>query len=161
MLSPGNFCLHSPDTQPTIDLAGDRYTLLASGAQTGGAYAAFLAVVPPGGGPPPHVHHREDEMFYVLEGEITFFTGEQELVGRAGDLIHAPRDVPHRFQNTGHVPGKMLFLALPAGLENYFWKCGWEVQDRSAPIAPPNAEQIQQLIALAPEYGLEVLAPKH
>ncbi len=43
--------------------------------QTGGAYALFEATANPGAGPPPHVHHREDEAFYVLEGEYQFLVG--------------------------------------------------------------------------------------
>ena len=40
--------------------------------RTGGAYALFEVATPPGAGPPPHIHHREDEVFYVLEGEYEF-----------------------------------------------------------------------------------------
>ena len=43
---------------------------------TGGAYALFEETTQPGDGPPPHIHHREDESFYVLEGEYEFLSGE-------------------------------------------------------------------------------------
>ena len=59
----------------TITLVGDVYRFLATGEDTNGKYALFEALVPPGGGPPPHVHSREEEGFYVLEGEITFSVG--------------------------------------------------------------------------------------
>ena len=151
--------VHKPENRPTIHLAGDRYTLLASGAETGGAYAAFEALVPPGGGPPPHVHHREDEMFCVLEGEITFFTGDRELAATSGTWVHAPRDIPHRFQNRSAQPARMLIMTMPAGIEEYFWRVGAPVVDRDAPILPPTHDEIERLIALAPEYGLEILVP--
>jgi mannose-6-phosphate isomerase-like protein (cupin superfamily) len=50
-------------------------TFKASGEDTGGAYALTDSVVPPGGGPPPHIHHREDEAFWVLEGELEVMVG--------------------------------------------------------------------------------------
>jgi mannose-6-phosphate isomerase-like protein (cupin superfamily) len=52
----------------SIWVIGDRYTIKCSGNDTRGAYALLEAVVPPGAGPPPHIHSREDEAFFVLEG---------------------------------------------------------------------------------------------
>ncbi len=51
-----------------------------------GQYALWEAIVPPGGGPPPHTHSREEEGFYVLEGEITFYVEGQPFVATAGIL---------------------------------------------------------------------------
>ena len=63
--------LRSPGKGRTISVVGDVYRFLATGAETNGKYALWEAIVPPGGGPPPHVHSREEEGFYILEGEIT------------------------------------------------------------------------------------------
>ncbi len=73
-----------PRVGRTIAIVGDVYRFLATGAETGGAYASFEALVPPGGGPPPHVHTREAESFYVLEGEITFRAGDETMRAAAG-----------------------------------------------------------------------------
>jgi len=54
-----------------VAVVGDVYRFLATGEDTNGKYALLEAIVPPGGGPPPHVHSREEEGFYILEGEIT------------------------------------------------------------------------------------------
>ncbi len=56
----------------TIGVVGDVYRFLVTGAETNGQYAMWEALVPPGGGPPPHLHSREEESFYILEGEIRF-----------------------------------------------------------------------------------------
>jgi quercetin dioxygenase-like cupin family protein len=53
----------------SIWVVGDRYTIKCSGKDTSGAYALLEAVIPPGAGPPPHIHSREDEAFYVLDGD--------------------------------------------------------------------------------------------
>jgi mannose-6-phosphate isomerase-like protein (cupin superfamily) len=64
--------INTPPQGRTIAVVGDVYRFLATGDDTNGKYALFEALVGPGGGPPPHVHSREEEGFYVLEGEITF-----------------------------------------------------------------------------------------
>ena len=51
---PPQFIQHTPGTGKTYSAVGDKYTMLATGEQTGGAYCLADAVVPPGGGPPPH-----------------------------------------------------------------------------------------------------------
>ena len=58
--------------------------------ETDGRHAMFEAVVLPGGGPPPHLHTREDETFYVLEGEITFQMGGEKLAAGPGTFVHMP-----------------------------------------------------------------------
>ena len=73
-----------PTEGRTIAVVGDVYRFLATGEDTNGKYAMWEAIVPPGGGPPPHVHSREEEGFYILEGEITLQIGEERLVATAG-----------------------------------------------------------------------------
>ena len=56
--------------------------------QTGGAYSLFEVVTQPGSGPPPHVQHREDEAFYVLEGEYEFLIGKETKREGPGSLFY-------------------------------------------------------------------------
>ena len=51
--------------------------------------------MPRGAEPPLHVHEREDEFFYILEGEITAYVGEREYVAGPGAVVWFPRGVPH------------------------------------------------------------------
>ena len=146
-------------THPVYSVLGDRYAFLITGAETGGAYAIFDAMVPPGAGSPPHVHHREDEAFYVLEGEFEFHVaGESVRVG-AGGFLFGKRDVPHNFKNIGGTPGRMIFIVTPAGLENFFREIGTRLASRNDPPSPPTPDQVARLMELAPTYGLEIFAP--
>src|SRR5581483_12477638 len=81
-----------------VAVLGDVYRFLATGEDTNGKYALGEAIVPPGGGPPPHVHSREEEGFYVLEGEITFQIGDRRLVATAGMFANMPVGTPHSFR---------------------------------------------------------------
>ena len=76
--------IRKPGEGRTIAVVGDVYRFLATGEDTNGKYALWEAVVPPGGGPPPHVHSREEEGFYILEGEITVQVGDERLVATPG-----------------------------------------------------------------------------
>src|SRR5262245_66051805 len=101
-------------------VVGDLYTVLASGEDTGGAFALIHAEVPPGGGPPPHLHRREDEAFYVLEGEVAFRADGRDIAATAGTWVTLARGSLHTFRNVGAATAKMLIVVTPSGLEQFF-----------------------------------------
>lgn len=93
--------LHADDQAEVIHGAGDCYRYLIRGSDSNGQYFVVEGVVPPGGGPPLHVQTREEEAFYILEGEVTFYADGERIVGRTGSFVHIPRGVAHRFKNEG------------------------------------------------------------
>ena len=145
----------------TIAVVGDVYRFLATGDDTNGKYALFEALVGPGGGPPPHVHSREEEGFYILEGEITFLVGEERIVATAGVFANMPVGTPHSFKNESNRAAKMLISVAPAGLEKMFFEVGVPVAQGATTAAPPTKEEIEKLLAVAPRYGIEIRLPGH
>lgn len=134
---------------------GDHYTFLVTGDESGGAYFVMEAVVPPGGGPPPHVHTREDETFYVLEGEIEFLLGRELVHAVAGHFVSVPRGTVHRFRNRGTETARMILTFTPAGIERWFEET-LERAPNGATDAPDNHEEVAaRYVAAAPRYGLE------
>ena len=120
----------------------------------------FEAVVPPGGGPPPHIHSREEESFYVLEGEITFQVGDDRIVAKAGTFANMPVGSLHSFRNDTDKPARMIISVAPAGLEKMFLEVGQPVAfGQQAP--PPSKAEIDKLLAVAPSYGIEIRLPQH
>jgi quercetin dioxygenase-like cupin family protein len=146
-----------PGEGPIIDVVGDRYRFLAVGEQTGGRYAMWHATVMPGGGPPPHVHEREVENFYVLRGEVTFTIDGRRVVAGPGTSASMPIGVPHAFKNESGGVVEMILTVVPAGLEGMFRRTGVLVTDPTTPIAPPGHDEIERLLAVAPEYGVRIL----
>lgn len=144
----------------TIAVVGDVYRFLATGDETDGKYAMFEAFVGPGGGPPPHIHSREEESFYVLEGEITFTVGDQQIVARAGTFANMPIGSLHSFKNATDKPARMLISVAPAGLDRMFLEVGVPVKWGDTP-PPPTMAEIEKLLAVAPNYGIEIKAPGH
>jgi len=154
-----NPTIRKPAEGRTGAVVGDLYRFLATGEDTNGKYALWEAVVPPGGGPPPHVHSREEEGFYVLEGEITLVVGDERLTASAGMFANMPVGTPHSFKNESGKPAKMLISVAPAGLEQMFFEVGVPVPPGATTAAPPTREEIERLLAVAPKYGIEVRLP--
>ena len=120
---------------PHISLAGDTYTLLVTGEQTNGSYCLIDMHVPDGGGPPLHRHDFE-EMFTVLEGEITIYFRGTTRTATAGTTVNIPANAPHHFRNHSGRPARLLCMCTPAGQDEYFLLCGDRVDSRTA--APPD-----------------------
>lgn len=134
---------------------GDRYTVLVTGEQSGGAYFILECLVPPGGGPPPHLHQREDEAFYMLAGTVTLTIGDRTIVAGPGDFVHIPRQTVHAFTNNGQETVKMLAVFSPAGMEGWFAAAYEPAPDRVSAPPPASAAMIARMIAAAPDFGVE------
>jgi mannose-6-phosphate isomerase-like protein (cupin superfamily) len=135
----------------------NRMTVKATAATTGGAFALLESVIVPGFSPPLHVHHKEDESFYVLEGELTMKCGDRMFRAGAGAFVFLPRDVPHTFVVEGDTPARMLTLLTPGGGEGVFIDAGRPAEhDGFPPAAPPDIEKLKQVSAL---YGAEIIGP--
>ncbi|HYL36401.1 MAG TPA: cupin domain-containing protein [Bryobacteraceae bacterium] len=131
---------------------------MITGAETGGAFFMAEACVAPGGGPPPHVHSREDESFYLQQGTLALQVGGKGLNASAGDFIHIPRGSVHSFKNVGEETAKLLVVATPAGIENFFAEAFFPAAD-VVDIPQISEALIGRLTKAAAKYGLELLLP--
>jgi quercetin dioxygenase-like cupin family protein len=134
-----------PEQGRTFRVAGDMYRLLGTGAGTDAGYVLLEAQVLPGGGPPLHMHAREEEGFYVLDGEIDFTAEGKTLRAGPGTYLNMPKTTPHSFKNNTERPARMLILCAPAGVEHFF---------AEADGKPPEA-----LAEIAARYGITLLPP--
>ena len=155
-----NLVVSNPDAAnlPHISLARGSYTILLSGADTGGRYCLIDMLVPPGGGPPPHRHDFE-EMFSVLEGEIELtFRGQAHRAG-AGATVNIPANAPHQFKNLSDKPAHLLCMCVPPGQDEYFLAVGDRIENRNASPPKLTAEEMaarrQNALALALKYRTE------
>jgi quercetin dioxygenase-like cupin family protein len=128
----------------------------ATGADTGGRIAIIEVTEPPGAVAPRHVHHKEDEGFWVLEGEVTLDVGGTTIVARAGDYAFGPRDLPHSYR-VGPDGCRMLFIVTPAGFEDLVRLITVPAESRSLPPSPQEPPDAAGVPALVASYGCELL----
>ena len=88
--------------------------------QNGGAYYLFEAEFNPESGNSLHVHRYEDEVVYVLEGAVEIRLGKQKLQAGVGGVAHLPKNIPHALYNPLKTPLKIMAIAIPGGMENFF-----------------------------------------
>jgi mannose-6-phosphate isomerase-like protein (cupin superfamily) len=126
---------------------GAAMTYKVTAENTGGAYSLAIEITPPQGGLPLHVHHQEDEAMYILEGEYEIQCGDQIILATPGMFIFLPRNTPNRYQNTGHTPGKFLFITSPGGFEKL-------ISETSALMASGHHD-MQQVQEIAQRHGVD------
>ncbi len=158
---PVAFSRNRQSLENSVWYTGWLVTFLTTGKDTHGQFALQEQVGRKGNVPPPHIHHREDETFYVMEGEMTFSIGTQTIKATPGTMVFAPRDVVHSFTiDSDQV--RILVMNTPAGIEEFFKECSVPAQSMTL---PPPAEvsysEIQKIMSLAPKYGFEIIPPKH
>ena len=144
----------TPDN--TRAIPGAMFHFLATGQQTNGSYSLIYIEVHKGNEPPPHTHQREDESYYILEGSIRFWIGDQVFDAKAGDFVHLPKGIPHRFEVQSEFVKELMWIA-PAGLDQWFWDNSAPAPDmQPMPIMtePPPPELIEHFVKSLGEYGV-------
>ena len=122
-----------PGAGKDLHAFGDVLTLKLGGEQTGNQLSVLFGMTPPGGGPPLHVHHRDDEIFLVVEGRLSYFVyGEWIEVGPGG-VVYLPREVPHSYRNVGETPSRHWVITTPSGFEVFFSRCAEEFAKAGGP----------------------------
>lgn len=157
MLSNHKPYVFTQEEGPAIWAMGFLARLKATGAQTGGAFSLVDELCPPGYATPFHIHHAEDEAFYILEGEVTIFCGDQRIKAGPGTYVYGPREIPHGFRIEGTQPGRLLILATPSGFDQFITESGEPAPALTLPPAAPL--DLEKLNAAAAKYQIELLGP--
>ena len=133
-------------------------TIKASAETTDGVVAVIEHLAPQGSGSPLHVHSREDEWFYVIEGELTLWVGGETIVAPAGSFVFGPKGIPHTFM-VSSAEARFLLVAQPAGFEKFMRAAGEPAARLEIPPAATEPPDVAALSAAAAEYGIEITGP--
>jgi quercetin dioxygenase-like cupin family protein len=111
------------------DFHGASVVIKASGGDTLGQLGVMEFTYPPGLSVRPHVHAGEDEMFYVLDGELTGYCGDDHWTATAGSFVFVPRDQVHGFTVTGDTTARSVVITGPPRLDRQIAARGPGVTD--------------------------------
>ena len=136
---------------------GSLMRIKARGEDTGGALGVVEGTFYQGFGPPLHVHSREDEAFYMLEGEIRFRQGDEEFVAGPGTWVWGPRGVPHAFKVESQSARALVFVT-PGGFERMFEEGGVPATESGRP--PEDGYDPEAATAISSRFGFEVVGPQ-
>jgi quercetin dioxygenase-like cupin family protein len=142
--------------QDTFWWQGSLMEIKARGEDTDGALGVVEArFFQEGYGPPLHVHSHEDEAMYVLEGQIHFRVGDEELVAGPGTWVWQSRGVPHAFRVESE-GARALVVFTPGGIERMFEEGGVPAGESAE---PPQQDEydVDAAAALADKFGFEVV----
>ena len=140
-----------PDGGKVLSAFGSVTKFKLETEHTGGTFSLALAETPPGVSPPPHVHHSDDELFLILEGEISVLSSDGWVPVTPGTAVYLPRGVPHTFRNTGTTPSRHWVLTLPSGFDQFY--------RQAAQLFAEGSASPDRLGALARTYGYEIFSP--
>ena len=131
------------------------------GAASGGQLTLVETLVRAGGEPPLHVHAREDETFFVLEGEVLFQRGLERITAGPGEAVLLPRGVPHGFA-VRTPQARMMLVVTPAGLETAFRSVSVPAGSRAlppTPDGPPDPAALEAAERAFADRGVTFIGP--
>ena len=136
-------------------------TNLVEKKDTNGTFSLLEATLAPGNEPPPHVHSREDELFYVIDGEFDMYVGEEAFKVNKGECIFLPKFKPHAFVIRS-LRLRVLILYAPGGVEEAFDKMSSPAQNLELPTEALTYSQsdLEQTARRFGEYGVQILSPE-
>lgn len=147
-----------PDEGDALWAFGTLGTIKASADSTGGNLGLIEQLAPQGAGSPLHIHTREDEWFYVIEGELTLWVGGEVIVAPAGSFVFGPRNIPHTFVVSSE-QARFLLGTNPGGFENFMAAAGVPAERLEVPPPAEGPPDIEAMTAAAATFGIQIIGP--
>ncbi|GEM_PF-231332 len=162
--SKGEVVYMAPDaSHSTTRVLGVYHLCKATKDDTRGIYSFFVSTVPAGEGVPLHVHLKEDEAYYILEGEFEIYdsTHHRTLTVGPDAYVYVPMGTEHGFKNVGKAPGRMILMITPGGLEGFFEGIGQVITDVNNPPPPPSGPpDFARAAQVAAKYNVTFVVPE-
>ena len=149
--------ISGPDAQAAIWFLGALAQVRVSGEQTGGAFALADHLARRGNASPVHVHDRDDETFFVLDGELRVFAGDEEHTAGPGTVAVLPRRLRHAYVVTS-ATARFLTVHTPAGFEQFAAEVGQPAQALTLPPPPGGPPDFAALAQAAARHQITILA---
>src|ERR1700682_1308174 len=147
----------SPGTGEVVWFLDSRMTIKAGASETLGRFGLVEALVPPGNSPALHIHHAEDEIFWIIEGHLTYRCGDETFPAAPGSYVRIPRGAPHTFVVEGDSNARYLILYTPAGAEQFFVELGRPAEGDGLP--PRGTMDFALLARVSAKFNSQIVGP--
>ncbi len=151
------------ESKSTTRVLGVTNLCKATKDDTRGIYSLFVSTVPPGEGVPIHTHLKEDEAYYLLDGEWEMYdvtNNETHTVG-PNSYVYVPMGTDHGFKNISNRPGRLVLIITPGGLEGFFEGIGQVIDDPQNPPPPPaGPPDFAKAAQVAAKYNITFVVPE-
>ncbi len=144
----------SPELKNSYWYIGHLMSILISSKDTNGSFSLIHGYEIKGLEPPPHVHTKEDESFYILNGEINYTVDKEAFHAKRGDWIFLPRNIQHSFQVQSDQAEVIIQLS-PGGFEEYFKEMSEPAKALIIPPRPQGPPDVKRIIETASKYGVK------
>lgn len=151
--------LIEPGDGDSLWMLGTLTTIKAGGDATDGQLTISEFELPPGFAPPPHVHRDEDELFYVLDGEVTFYCDGRSATFTRGGMAWLPRGLVHGFEVGEHGPARLFNFHTGPTFERMARELGEPAPEQRLPDPPDTPPDPAALVAAFARHGIDVVAP--
>ena len=146
--------MNSPELKNSYWYIGHLMSILISSKDTNGSFSLIHGYEIKGLEPPPHIHTKEDESFYIIDGEINYIVDEEVFKAKRGDWIFLPRNIQHSFQVQTDQAEVIIQLS-PGGFEEYFKEMSEPAKALVIPPRPQGPPDVKRIIATASKYGVK------
>jgi quercetin dioxygenase-like cupin family protein len=145
--------MNAPELKNSYWYIGHLMSILISSHDTNGSFSLIHGFEIKGLEPPPHMHTKEDESFYIMNGEINYTVGKEVFNARSGDWVFLPRNIQHSFQVQTDQAEVLIHLS-PGGFEDYFREMSEPAKELKVPPRPQGPPDVKRIVATASKYGI-------
>ena len=132
-----------------LTVVGDQVTIKLPSDRSPHGMSIVTVLVPPGSGTPCVTHAQEEEVYYVLEGELLMHTPTERHLLQAGDMVHLPPLTPHGYRNPGDRPTRFLAWTVGGPMDRFFVAMAEGVHELPRDLQRMQAVMAQHGVALA------------
>jgi quercetin dioxygenase-like cupin family protein len=137
---------------------GARCSVKIGGDQTGGRLYQVHITEQRGSGPPLHIHQDADETFYVIDGELTIYVGDERIEARPGDFVFGPKGVAHAYVARSE-QAEFLATFAPASMDRFFEELGGVPVVPREPAPAASYPDPVEFARGAARWGVEIVGP--
>ncbi len=151
------------DSKSTTRVLGVTNQCKATKDNTRGIYSLFVSSVPAGESVPIHTHLKEDEAYYLLDGqwEVYDFDHKETLILGPDTYVYVPMGMNYGFKNISDQTGRLVLIITPGGLEGFFEGIGQIIDDPENPPPPPSGPpDFIKAAQVAARYNITFIPPQ-